>query len=85
VLQGIEQALGRERSREERWGPRTCDLDLLLMGELVIDEDDLTIPHPRMHERLFVLRPLCQIAPDAVHATLGKTVRELLSAAEAAR
>ena len=85
VLQQIEQALGRERSREERWGPRTCDLDLLLMGETAVDEDGLTIPHPRMHERLFVLRPLCQIAPDAMHATLGRTVRELLSAAEAGR
>ena len=55
------------------------------MGETAVDEDGLTIPHPRMHERLFVLRPLCQIAPDAMHATLGRTVRELLSAAEAGR
>ncbi|MEQ8769948.1 MAG: 2-amino-4-hydroxy-6-hydroxymethyldihydropteridine diphosphokinase [Phycisphaerales bacterium] len=59
----IERANGRDRDREERWGPRTLDLDLLLYANRVIDEPGLTLPHPRMHERMFVLGPLAQIAP----------------------
>jgi 2-amino-4-hydroxy-6-hydroxymethyldihydropteridine diphosphokinase len=84
ALQRIEQALGRDRSREARWGPRTCDLDILMIDGVTLDTPDLTIPHARMHERLFVLRPLAEIAPDAVHARLRKTVRELLAEREAA-
>ena len=61
--QEIEQAAGRERL--ERWGPRTLDLDLLLYGSERIDEDDLTVPHPRMTERRFVLDPLLEAWPDA--------------------
>ena len=79
ALQDIERQLGRDRCRERRWGPRTCDLDILLMGETVIrDEPDLVIPHPRMHERAFVLEPLAAIAPEAVHPVLGKTISEML-------
>jgi 2-amino-4-hydroxy-6-hydroxymethyldihydropteridine diphosphokinase len=63
--QAVEHALGRARAHEERWGPRTIDVDLLLYGEDEIDDEDLVVPHPRMHERGFVLVPLAEIAPDA--------------------
>ncbi|MBN1553714.1 MAG: 2-amino-4-hydroxy-6-hydroxymethyldihydropteridine diphosphokinase [Phycisphaerae bacterium] len=79
VLHEVESALGRDRSRELRWGPRTCDLDILLYGPEIIDQTNLTIPHPRMHERRFVLEPLAQIAPNAKHPTREKTITELLS------
>lgn len=79
TLQAIERALGRDRAAERRWGPRTCDLDILLMGDAVVHEPpELIIPHPRMHERAFVLEPMMEIAPDAVHPERGKTVAEML-------
>jgi 2-amino-4-hydroxy-6-hydroxymethyldihydropteridine diphosphokinase len=77
LCQGIENKLGRTRG--VRWGPRTIDLDILLYGGLTIDTDTLKVPHPLMHEREFVLAPLSEVAPEAVHPVLGKTVKELLA------
>lgn len=70
-LLGIERSHGRDRSRERRWGPRTLDLDLLLHGDLVVDEPGLRVPHPHLHERAFALLPLLEIAPDAVIPGIG--------------
>ena len=74
ACQAIERDFGRDRRQERRWGPRPLDLDILLMGDLIIDEPDLRIPHPRLAERLFALTPLAQIAPDLRHPELGVTV-----------
>jgi 2-amino-4-hydroxy-6-hydroxymethyldihydropteridine diphosphokinase len=63
-IQAIERSLGRDRLHEERYGPRTIDVDILLYDRLEVNEADLTIPHPRMAERAFVLVPLAEIAPD---------------------
>ena len=79
ALQGIELDLGRDRRDGERWAPRTIDIDILLMGERIIDEPGLTVPHPRMHERRFVLWPLCQIAPGAMHPSLGIDAAAMLA------
>ncbi len=76
MLQAIEKQLGRVRA--ERFGPRTLDLDLLLYGTEIVQSDELTVPHPRMYERAFVLEPLVEIAPLAVHPVLQSTVKDLL-------
>jgi pantoate--beta-alanine ligase len=73
----IEKELGRER--RDRWEPRPIDLDLILYGEKTVDDDGLTVPHPRMHEREFVLKPLAEIAPGATHPTTGKTAEQMLA------
>lgn len=76
TLIAIEQELGRERER--RWGPRTIDLDLLLIGDLQLRSDDLTIPHPRMSYRRFVLQPALDIAANMVHPESGMTLQQLV-------
>jgi len=79
---GVERALGRDRSREERWGPRTIDIDLLACGDLLLNEPDLVLPHPRLFERAFVLVPLAEIVPDRLIA--GRRVSEALAQVDAA-
>jgi 2-amino-4-hydroxy-6-hydroxymethyldihydropteridine diphosphokinase len=85
ALQGIERDHGRVR--DERWGPRTLDLDLLAIDALIIDSKRLILPHARLHERQFVLRPLCDIAPDWLHprlrASASLLLQKLLTAGEA--
>ncbi len=77
----IERALGRVRTIPN--GPRTIDIDILLYGDAVIHSPRLEVPHPRMHERRFVLAPLADLAPDLRHPVLRKSVRQLLQAAPA--
>jgi 2-amino-4-hydroxy-6-hydroxymethyldihydropteridine diphosphokinase len=64
----VERVLGRDRAKEQRWGPRPIDIDLIEYGDLTIDEPGLTLPHPRLFERAFVLLPLAEIVPDRVIA-----------------
>jgi 2-amino-4-hydroxy-6-hydroxymethyldihydropteridine diphosphokinase len=75
----VERAMGREREGAVAKGPRVIDLDLLLFGERVMSTAELTLPHPEMQERRFVLEPLAEIAPEMVHPVLGLTAGEMLS------
>ena len=74
--QAVERAFGRDRANERRWGPRPLDIDLLAYDDVAIDDAELTLPHPRLFERAFVLVPLAEIAPDRVIA--GRRVRDAL-------
>jgi 2-amino-4-hydroxy-6-hydroxymethyldihydropteridine diphosphokinase len=76
-IQTIEQALGRRRAAERRWGPRPIDIDILAFDDLTLDSADLTLPHPRLFERAFVLVPLAEIAGERRIA--GRLVREALA------
>jgi 2-amino-4-hydroxy-6-hydroxymethyldihydropteridine diphosphokinase len=76
--QEIETRLGRQR--QAHWGPREIDLDILLYGDRVMNTSQLTLPHPELHRRRFVLVPLCELAPDLIHPVLKRPLRELLSA-----
>jgi 2-amino-4-hydroxy-6-hydroxymethyldihydropteridine diphosphokinase len=75
--QQVERALGRERAKERRWGPRTADLDILAYDDLALDGSALTLPHPRLFERAFVLMPLAEIAPDRMIS--GVRMRDALA------
>ena len=76
MLHGIEKAMGRERTI--KWGPRTLDLDIIQYGSMLSSAEELTLPHPRAHERKFVLEPWHEIEPDAILLTHGK-IADLLS------
>ena len=80
--QAVELQLGRDRAHEKRWGPRTADIDIIAFDNLTIDELGLTVPHPRLFERAFVLLPLAEIAPDLVIG--GRTVREVAASVDPA-
>jgi len=76
LAKSIEASLGRRPGR--RWGPREIDIDILLYGCSVLDSDDLSIPHPRMCERAFVIAPLAEISPDLVHPVSGMKMADIL-------
>jgi len=76
ALLQIEREMGRRRTQSK--GPRNIDLDILLAGDLVVDSPELSIPHPAMHQRRFVLEPLVEIAPEVRHPVMKKSARELL-------
>jgi len=80
-IQKVELLLGRKRSGPPN-GPRSIDIDILLYGRATVHSARLDIPHPRLHERRFVLGPLVELAPDLRHPTLGRTMRELLASLE---
>lgn len=76
VLHKVEQKFGRDRTKERRWGPRTLDLDLIAYDDVSIDKVELTLPHPRLFERAFVLVPLAEIAPDRL--IRGRRIKDAL-------
>jgi 2-amino-4-hydroxy-6-hydroxymethyldihydropteridine diphosphokinase len=78
AILGLEQSMGRQRRQEK--APRTIDIDILLFGSSIVELPSLTIPHPRLHERRFVLEPLAEIAPEARHPIFKRTIRELRDA-----
>jgi 2-amino-4-hydroxy-6-hydroxymethyldihydropteridine diphosphokinase len=80
--QAVERAFGRERAKERRWGPRPLDIDIIAYDDLALDEADLTLPHPRLFERAFVLVPLAEIAPERL--ITGVKVRDALARVDAA-
>ncbi len=79
-LLAIEHSMGRDRAKSPPKGPRIIDLDLLLYGDLVLDDPALTLPHPALHERRFVLAPLAEVAPNWQHPTLELSILQLLQA-----
>ncbi|RMD83936.1 MAG: 2-amino-4-hydroxy-6-hydroxymethyldihydropteridine diphosphokinase [Candidatus Dadabacteria bacterium] len=76
----IEEKLGRKREESVKWGPRVIDIDIISIDNLIINEPGLSVPHPELHHRDFVLVPLKEIKPDFIHPELGLTVDEMLDA-----
>ncbi|TPQ31437.1 2-amino-4-hydroxy-6-hydroxymethyldihydropteridine diphosphokinase [Bradyrhizobium guangdongense] len=81
VMQKVEQRFGRIRTKDRQWGPRTLDLDLIAYDDISLQKPDLTLPHPRLFERAFVLVPLAEIAPDRLIG--GRRVRDALASVSA--
>ena len=79
-IHGIEERFGRDRERERRWGERFLDIDILLFGNLNVNEKDLQIPHPRLKERRFALEPLLELLPLIVESGTGISYREICNA-----
>ncbi|UTW64488.1 2-amino-4-hydroxy-6-hydroxymethyldihydropteridine diphosphokinase [bacterium SCSIO 12741] len=77
-LLNIEKECGRDREKEDRWGPRSLDLDILFYGNEQVADSNLEIPHPRLHQRKFILIPLSEVAPDLIHPITAQSVREML-------
>ena len=80
--QNIEKTLGRNREKETRWGERSIDIDIIFYDNLISQSELLTVPHPRMHERAFVLIPLMELIPDFVHPVLNKTISDIYDSLE---
>lgn len=80
LLHAIESSMGRNRTVEQRWGPRAIDLDLLMLGDVVMSNSSIQIPHPEMEKRRFVLAPLAELAPNAVHPVSQQSVTNMLEA-----
>jgi len=80
LLLRVEQDMGRTRAGAIPRGPRSIDLDLLFHGDLIMEAPTLVLPHPRLHERAFVLLPMVELAPDFRHPAIGRTMQELLAA-----
>lgn len=80
--QAIERQMGKSlrTNREEPLSDRIIDIDLLLFGDLIVDSERLILPHPQLHKRIFVLRPLCDIVPNIIHPTIRRTIAELYDA-----
>lgn len=78
AILGIEQEMGRQRKQQK--GPRTIDIDILLFGSSIIDIPSITVPHPKLHQRRFVLEPLAEIAPEVRHPVLKRSAREMRDA-----
>ena len=77
IISIIEKEMGRERTKEIKWGPRTIDIDIILYGKEIVEKDNLSIPHQWMSERSFVLDPLSEIAPNVIHPLLNKSIFQL--------
>jgi len=74
----IEKKLGRDRNKDNQFAPRTIDIDILFYGEKIINNNSLSVPHPRLHMRNFVLTPLMEIAPDLIHPLFNKKIKDLV-------